>query len=308
VKLIERLSFFRRPRPGLVFALGGGGARGLAHLGVLEVVEDLALPVNGIAGTSAGAVIGAMWLVHGSAADARTRWSGLIASGLVPAALPDIRLAEGVSSRDNLLLQFARRLRRGAVVALALGRPSLITSADLEKAIAFLVPDIRIEELPKPFVAVATDFDTGAPVTIRRGPLRAALTASSSVPAAVPPYRIGPRTLLDGGVVADLPVAQARELRAGPVVVVDVGDDVPPVSADRLTMPQAMLRAGAMTHQVLRQLLALDADLVLRPEVVGIHWSEFARGDDARRAGVEEARRNQHVLRRLAGGGRLRAR
>jgi hypothetical protein len=59
---------------------------------------------------------------------------------------------------------------------------------------------------------------------------------------------------------------------------------------------------------VLRQLLARDADLVLRPEVAGIHWSEFARGDDARRAGLEEARRHQHALRRLAGGGRLRAR
>lgn len=306
--LLERLYFLRRPRPGLVLALGGGGARGLAHLGVLETVEQLELPVNGIAGTSAGAVIGAMWLVHGSAAAALVRWNELLAAGLVPASLPDIRLADGVSSRDNLLLQFARTLRRGAVVALALGRASLITRADLERAVAFLVPDIRIEELPTPLVAVATDFDTGAPVAIRRGPLRAALAASSSVPAAVPPYRIGARTLIDGGVVTDLPVQQARELRAGPVVAVDVGDDLPPASADRLTMPQAMLRAGVMTHQVLRHLLARDADLVLRPEVAGIHWSEFGRGEDARRAGAEEARRQTHELRRLgrARGGRAR--
>jgi NTE family protein len=300
VGLLERLRLLRRSRTGVVLALGGGGARGLAHLGVLETLEELALPVNGIAGTSVGAVIGAMWLAHGGAAAALARWNQLIAAGLVPASLPDIRLAEGVSSRDNLLLQFARTLRRGAVVALALGRQSLITRADLERAIAFLVPDVSIEALPLPFVAVATDFDTGAPVAIHRGPLRAALAASSSVPAAVPPCRIGARTLLDGGVVADLPVPQARELRAGPVVVVDVGDDVPPASADRLTMPQAMLRAGVMTHQVLRQLLARDADLVLRPEVAGIHWSEFARGDDARRAGVEVARRHQDELRRLA--------
>jgi NTE family protein len=308
VRLLERLRLLRRPRPGLVFAFGGGGARGLAHLGVLEVIEELALPVNGIAGTSAGAVIGAMWLVHGGAAAAKIRWNELIASGLVPASLPDIRLADGVSSRDNLLLQFARTLRRGAVVALARSRASLITRADHEKANAFLVPDIRIEDLPVPFMALATDFDTGAPVAIRRGPLRAALAASSSVPAAVPPDRIGPRTLLDGGVVVDLPVQQARELQAGPVVAVDVGDDVPPASADRLTMPQAMLRAGVMTHQVLRQFLARDADLVLRPAVAGIHWSEFGRGEAARQAGVEVARRHQHALQRLARAGRSRAR
>ena len=300
MQLLERLGLFRRNRAGLVLALGGGGARGLAHFGVLEVLEDHALPVNAIAGTSVGAVVGAMWLTHGGAAAAHARWNEFLASGLVPAALPDIRLADGVSSRDNLLFQFARTLRRGAVVALALGRSSLICRADLDRAMAFLVPDVRIEDLPKPFVAVATDFDTGVPVTIRRGPLRAALAASSSVPAAAPPYPIGARTLVDGGVVADLPVAQALELRAGPVVAVDVGDDVAPAAADRLTMPQAMLRAGVMTHQVLRQLLARDADLVLRPQVAGIHWSEFGRGEEALRAGLDEARGHQRALRRLA--------
>ena len=300
MQFLERLRLFRRGHPGLALALGGGGARGLAHLGVLEVLEDLGLPVTGLAGTSAGAVVGAMWLVCGGAAAAHARWNGFLASGLVPAALPDIRLADGVSSRDNLLFQFARTLRRGAVVAVALGRPSLISRADLDRAIAFLVPDVRIEDLPTPFVAVATDFDTGAPVAIRRGPLRAALAASSSVPGAAPPYPIGPRTLIDGGVVADLPVAQALALRAGPVVAVDVGDDVAPIAADRLTMPQAMLRAGVMTHQVLRELLARGADLVLRPEVAGIHWSEFGRGDEARRAGREEAVSHAQALRRLA--------
>jgi NTE family protein len=155
---------------------------------------------------------------------------------------------------------------------------------------------------------VATDFDTGSAVPIRHGSLRAAVTASSSVPAAVPPYRIGSRTLLDGGVVADLPVRQAHDLRAGPVVAVDVGDDVAPASADRLTMPQAMLRAGVMTHQVLRQFLAHDADLVLRPEVAGIHWSEFGRGGAAQQAGAEAARRNQQALCRLSRTGGCRAR
>jgi NTE family protein len=209
------IDFFRSgatPPGGVVLALGGGGARGLAHIGVLDVIESVGIPVVGIAGASAGAVVGAMWLVSGTAAAVHRRWQEFLAAGY-DRSLPDVRLTESVSTRDNLLLQFARRLKRHALVALALERRSFLSHDDLDQALAFLVPDLLVADLKLPFAAVCTDFATGQPVALTSGPLRLVLAASSAIPAVVPPYIVEGRALTDGGTVADVPVSQARWCR-----------------------------------------------------------------------------------------------
>lgn len=257
------------------------------------------MPVLGIAGTSAGAIIGAMWLLHGSAAAARQRWIELVASGRLP-ALPEARLTQEVTSRDNLLLQFARTLQRGAVLALALERRSLITLADFDRAAAFVIDDVAIESLRLPFVAVATDFDTGAPVALGRGSLRQAIAASSAIPAVMPPCRVDGRVLMDGGVVADVPVRQARHLVHGPVLAVETAEIPCLVDPEKITVPRALLRAGLMTQQALRSTLVAEADLALRPSVDGIHWSDFSRFDEAIDAGRAVAMASLDAIRTLA--------
>jgi NTE family protein len=283
---------------GVVLALGGGGARGLAHVGVLEVIEETGVKVAGIAGTSAGAVVGAMWLTLGSAAAVAQRWREFLAAGLMP-RLPDVRLTETVSSRDNLLLQFARRLRRSAVVALALGRTSLVTHEELERRLAFLLPDQPIETMRLPFAAVATDFATGRPVSLRRGRLIPAVAASSAVPAVVLPYVIDGRALSDGGTVADVPVALAKELAPRPVVAVATGECWPEDDPEAITIPRAMVRGANMTHQALRELQLQEADLIITPDVGSLHWSEFHRYDEAVAAGRAAAERAVHRMRAL---------
>lgn len=292
--------FRRGPRQGLVLALGGGGARGLAHLGVLEVLEEAEIPVAGIAGTSAGAVVGAMWLAWGDTRKVRKRWEEFLASDF-PSQLPEVRLTDEVSSRDNLLLSFAQRLQQGAQVALALHRRGLVEHEDLDRAVAFLVPDTKIEALPRPFVAVVTDFATGRPLALNRGELRQAVAASSAVPGVVPPYSLDGQYVLDGGVVAEVPVEEARALAPRPVVAVDVGD-LPDPSEDprRITVPRVLMRASVMTHARLRQALVAAADLVIRPEVWGIHWSEFRRFEEVVEAGRKAARSCLNRLRALA--------
>jgi NTE family protein len=284
---------------GIVLALGGGGARGLAHVGVLAVIEEAGVPVLGVAGTSAGAVIGAMWLTLGSAAAVAQRWQEFLAAGLSP-HLPDIRLTENVTSRDNLLLHFARRLKRGAIVALALGRTSLISHREFEERLAFLFPDRPIEKLRLPFAAVATDFETGEPAVLRRGPLLRAVAASSAVPAVLLPYSIDGRSLTDGGTVADVPVAQARKLAPRPVVAVDVGESWAEEDPAKITLPRAMMRGANMTHRALRELQIREAEIVIRPDVGGIHWSEFGRYQEAMAAGRAAAERAGHRLRALS--------
>lgn len=294
------LLFRRGPKEGVVLALGGGGARGLAHIGVLEVLEEQGIPVVAIAGTSAGAVVGAMWLTLGNAAAVRKRWEEFLAADF-PDHLPDIRLTDEVSSRDNVLLSFARNLQQGAQVALSLHRRSLVELAQLDRAVAFLLPDVAVEDLPRPFAAVATDFATGKAVALRRGSLRKAVAASSAVPGVVPPYPWDQRHLLDGGVVAEVPVEVAAQLAARPVVAVDVGDlPDPREDPSRITVPKVLLRASIMTHARLRQELVAKASLTLRPDVVGIHWSEFRHLPRAVAAGRQEAERTVNRLRALA--------
>ena len=288
-----------RRREGVLVALGGGGARGLAHVGVLEVLEEAGVPLAGIAGTSAGAVVGAMWLALGGGPAVVERWREFLAARIVP-ELPDIRLTDTVSSRDNPLLQFARRIRNHAVVALALERTSLVSHEQLERALAFLLPDVSIESLGLPFVAVATDFRTGEPVPLRRGRLLAALAASCAIPAVVPPYPIGGAYLIDGGTVADIPAAQARLLADRPVVAVDVGERWPEQDPATITLPRALLRGANMTHRALRERLQRDADLVLRPDVGAAHWSEFDRFEELRAAGRTATRQAVHTIRALS--------
>jgi NTE family protein len=299
---VSFLDFLRgglaRPE-GVVLALGGGGARGLAHIGVLEVLEQEGVQVAGITGTSAGAIVGAMWLTLGNAEAVRQRWLGFLEAGF-PSGLPDVRLTSTVTSRDNLLLHYARRLRQSAMVALALERTSLVTHAEFDEGIAFLLPEVLVEKLPKPFAAVATDFETGEAVTLRRGPLRLAAAASSAVPAVLLPYIVNGRPLIDGGVVADVPVAQARALVSRPVVAVDVGEGWGPEDPATITLPRAMMRGANMTHRALRDLQTRGADLVIRPDVGHLHWSEFASFDDAIAAGRIAAGRVVHRLRALA--------
>jgi NTE family protein len=294
-----------RRRRGVVLALGGGGARGLAHVGVLSVLEESGVPVRGIAGTSAGAVVGAMWLALGSAAAVRRRWEELLASGLLP-PIPDVRLTDDISSRDNLLLQFARKVQQGATVALALGRRSLITAAGFDRALAFLIPDLVIEELPLPFAAVTTDFATGRPVAVTTGSLRFAVAASSAIPGVLPPYLIDGKALVDGGVVADVPVLEAQALAPTPVLAVATGEAPDAADPQTITVPRAMLRAGLMTHEALRARILAAADMSMRPDVAAIHWSEFTRTAEAVAAGRAAAEARLPEIRKL--GRRRRAR
>jgi NTE family protein len=266
---------------------------------VLAVLEENRIPVRAVVGSSAGAVVGAMWLAFGGAETAIARWREFLASG-VPDSLPDVRLTDEVTSRDNLILQFARRLRRGALLLLALERHALVETGSLERALAILVPDLRVEDLPGSFAAVATDEATGSAATLTEGKLRAVLAASCAVPGMVPPYRIGSRVFFDGGVVADVPVREAREFGGSPVVAVDVGEALPATDGTSLTVPRALLRAGIMTHAALRAEICREADLVLRPAVGSIHWSEFRHLDDAVAAGRAAAERSLLRLAALA--------
>lgn len=260
-----------------VLALGGGGARGFAHLGVLQVLEEAELPVRAIVGTSMGAVTGGMWLVHGSANRAIGLWREAIEQGMIPS----VRSIGGVpdaEEKEHPLIQVARRIRNRVVISFAMNRSTILESRDLEQALEFLVPDVSFTDLPKPLVVVATDLETGEEVGLRDGSLRQALVASSAIPGMVPAVQIRGRWLVDGGVVAEVPVLAARS-EGWPVVAVDVSLDVPPIGKDDLVL-DTMMRTQMMTARLLRNTHLEAATHVIRPQVGVARWAEWQRFDE----------------------------
>jgi len=271
---LRRLFWKVRPP---VLALGGGGARGFAHLGVLQAFEEAGIRPRRIAGTSAGAVVGAMYLAYGSVDAVKQKWKAAFDEELIP-TIEAFSREEDKGAQEHFLLQAARRIRDRVVISLAVNRSTVLDGSALKGALDFLIPDIQIGDLPGRFVAVATDLETGEEVRLATGSLRTMVLASSSIPGLVPPVQVDDRLLVDGGVVAEVPVAAATML-GRPVLAVDVAMQMPAYRGDRLVL-ETMARTGLMTSRLLRVFQLRDADVVLDPHLGPISWSEWDHFDD----------------------------
>ena len=177
-----------RKRVGL--ALGGGGARGMAHVGVIRVLEREGIPIDCIAGTSAGSLVGAVY-----------------AAGL----------------RGHRLLEMALQIRWRDIAQLVWPRQGFVSFARLEAFLGNLLGDLSFEDLDLPYAAVTADLATGEQVVLQEGRLAPAVRASCSVPGIVTPVEIDGRFLVDGGVANNLPISVVRDLGAGVVIAVGLG-------------------------------------------------------------------------------------
>jgi NTE family protein len=270
-----------------VLALGGGGARGFVHIGVMRVLDDATIGVRAVVGTSMGSLMGAMYLIHGNAAAVEERWREAIELGILP-AVRQVRMVARAEKKEHPLIQVARQIKNQVVVSFALNRSTVLDGSVLDQVVEQLLPDILIEELPKPFVAVATDLESGAEVRLSCGSLRMAVKASSSIPGMVPAKRIDGRELVDGGVVAEVPVAAARE-QGRPILVVDASMEIPPVEEDDLAL-DTMMRTQMMTARLLRQRQLSDATWMIRPEIGHVAWADWGTMDEMIAAGETAAR------------------
>ncbi len=261
----------------VVVALGGGGMRGVAHLGVLQVLAERGVEVVGMAGTSSGALLGALWLTLGPGSVDRVR--AFVSSGRAR-RMPDFHeLGQGhLWQRAKLAIQVVHVLLRKA----------LLSEAQMLDYVRFFLPETPIEALPVPFVAVATDTLTGEEVWLSRGSLVRAVAASSAMPGLVNPIAVERRFLQDGGAVAEIPVRAARSL-GSPVLAVEVSEGLPVGYPGKDGVARAMLRAAAMGWQALRKRLLAEADFVIAPKVNHLHWADYHAVEEAVQAGREAA-------------------
>ena len=279
------------PRIGL--ALSGGGARGLAHVGVLKVLEEMRVPVSCITGTSMGAIVGGTY-ASGRSADemakivVSARWDELFRD-----APPRKEIAVRRKFDDYKTLFKPEFGVKDGSLSLPKG---VIAGVSIEAFFrelatpAFGVGDFN--KLPIPFRAMATDIETGESIVLDRGSLAQAMRASMSVPGAIAPVEIDGRLLVDGGIANNLPIDEARRLCGDVIIAVNIS--TPPLKREELTSAlsvTAQLINFLGKQTVDEQIRSLGAkDVLISPELGDISAGSFKRAQDAITIGEKATR------------------
>lgn len=237
----------------LGLALGGGAARGFAHVGVIAVLEEAGLRPQLVVGTSAGSLVAAMY-----------------ASGKTSGQLQQTALnLEEVAITDWMLPIFGRGMFRGEA---------------LSRYVNELVAGRLIENMAIPLGIVATDLGNGSAVLFQRGDTGTAVRASSAVPAVFVPVKINGREYVDGGLVSPVPVRFARQMGADVVLAVDISS--PPEANPSDGTLQILLQTFAIMGKSINQYELKDADIVVRPSLAGLKSADFS----ARQRAIDSGR------------------
>ena len=243
-----------RPRIGL--ALSGGAARGIAHIGVLKALLEHEIPIDCIAGTSAGSIVG----------------------GALAAGMPFSEIEE-----------FGRTIGWRGIGRMTMSRLGVQSNDRLEEYLRAHLPVTRFEELPIPFAAVATDLSSGDAVVMRdEGDVPFAIRASCAIPGwYVPVTDEHGRQLVDGGLVANIPSVEARALGADLVIAVDVNAEGATFLEHSQSIIGILLQSMLLVQRTASLQQILESDLVIKPRVGHIRWDETARAEELLAAGYE---------------------
>lgn len=247
----------RVPKIGLV--LGGGAARGFAHVGVIQALEEAGIKPDLVVGTSAGSLVAAIYASGKTGAQLQT-----ISENMEEAALTDWTLP-----------LFSRGMLRGDALA---------------RYVSSQVGGKTIEAMAMPLGIVATDLHSGRGVLFARGDTALAVRASSAVPAVFQPVKIGSREYVDGGLVSPVPVRYARQMGAQLVIAVDIS--ATPESNPALGSLEILLQTFAIMSQSINTFELLEADVVVRPALNKVSSADFA----SKRQSIEAGRAAMRAL------------
>jgi NTE family protein len=248
-------------------ALGGGAARGFAHIGVIKALEAQGIIPDIVVGTSAGSLVGALY-----------------AAGNDGFALQKLALAmDEAAISDWSVPLFARAT-------------GVLKGEALQHYVNRALGNQPIEKLKKPFGAVATDLQSGEAILFRRGNAGAAVRASSAVPGVFQPVRVGDRSYVDGGLVSPVPVRFAREMGADFVIAVNISAQPDAQPAD--SSLEVLLQTFAIMGQSINRYELKEADVVIQPRLGTMKGNDFPGRNLAILAGEQEASAKLGEIRR----------
>ena len=245
-------------------ALGSGGARGFAHAGVIKVLEEENIPIHMIAGSSMGALVGALY-------------------------------ASGMSTER--LYRLAMAFRRNDYIDWTLPKMGLIAGRHIKQFISVMTKQKRIEDARIPLAVVATDLQKGKKVVFREGNIADAVRASISIPGIFVPERLNGRLLVDGGVIDRVPATVVRDMGADVVIAVDVAsvkkNDALTSIFDVILQSLDIIQAELASHRI------AQADIVIRPQLERYSSYAFTHAKEMIQMGEEAARQQLPIIRQL---------
>jgi len=273
--------------PKLGLALGSGGARGLAHCGVLEALHAANLPVHVVAGTSMGALVGALYARN---PDPEVVWDALSryredneVAAQWAAFVPHREEDENTLTRPwHTLFDF---MQRGRIAVRTMTASSVEGADKLRGPLGRLFNGCdTFEDLAVPMASVALDLMDGDMVTFSEGDLLDGLYASCAIPGVFPPLERDERVIVDGGGPFRVPVEACRDLGADFVVAVDI----PGYQETNLRNGFDLgMRSNTIARDRLNEFVCQTADVLVRPDVRHVHWADFGAADEVRRIGRE---------------------
>ncbi len=268
-----------RPRVGLV--LSGGGARGAAHVGVIRALEEMRIPIDAIAGTSMGAVVGGLYAAGLSGTEITDVFNALNWQDLLRDRAPRRDLVFRRKQDDrSLLARGALGFRPGEGVVLPLGLVQGQKITQVLRSATLRVGDVTdFDQLPTPFRALATDLETGEPVVLAAGDLATVLRASMSAPGVLAPVEIDGRLLVDGGLVDNLPVSLARAMGVDVIIAVDVSFPLAQRDGLESALDVTNQMIGIMVRRGTRESRAALAptDVLIQPDLGRMTAVDFDR-------------------------------
>jgi NTE family protein len=280
----------------LGIALGGGGAKGLAHIGVIEVLEEHGIRPQHVAGTSIGSIVGAMYCLTGSAKELKAMARAMIDR----AEFKKFGLDEFYTDSENVLERFKKEIFEKFYFGRLFFKKSHIKTEATKNLFNGFFGNRTFEDLSIRFICNSLDIQSGEEILFSSGRIAEAVWASCAIPGILPPFVKDQKILIDGGVIDNIPIEPVKSIGAGIVLAVYLGDR-PRFHGEPDTGLRINQRALAFMKYHFDQRILDQADLVIKPDVAKFHWADFSALDELVVAGRTAALKDLKQIKKVTG-------
>lgn len=269
--------------PLIGLALGGGGARGLAHIGVIKVLIQENIPIDLITGSSMGAIIGGAFALVGDI----NRVSELANS--LPEKIPQLEELQNVNSiprnQKHAVGRIVSFIKELYVLNLEATRKSLVENEQITSLLTEVFQENTFDDLKIPFAALATNLQTGDEVLLNKGPLTQAILASMAIPGIFEPVEIDGQILVDGNVSSQVPIEAAKQMGADFVIAVNVEGNIFRRNFHRGI--DVLFQVDEIRGAEINRLKLKQADFIIKPNIGHVNWSQFSKVQECIRRGEQ---------------------